>query len=262
MAEVAMLFEDIGGDERVRVESRGEARLAAEALIVDVEGFEGPLDVLLTLSRTQKVDLRKISVLHLAQQYLDFIEHAKVLRIELAADYLVMAAWLAFLKSRLLLPQDPDEELSGEEMAAHLAFRLERLRAMRDAASRLMARDRLGTRADRAAPGATATTGRSRLAANGRPAPASSARVAKRSPRPAPAARPRASAKLAASAPARNPNPATIIGSRSIASPDGRLASRASAPGARPSKWRRGSARHPGGRASRTAGPRFPMSRR
>jgi len=144
MAEVAMLFEDIGGDERVRVESRGEARLAAEALIVDVEGFEGPLDVLLTLSRTQKVDLRKISVLHLAQQYLDFIEHAKVLRIELAADYLVMAAWLAFLKSRLLLPQDPDEELSGEEMAAHLAFRLERLRAMRDAASRLMARDRLG----------------------------------------------------------------------------------------------------------------------
>ena len=98
-------------------------RLAAEALIVDVEGFEGPLDILLTLSRTQKVDLRKISVLKLAEQYLEFVEKAKVLRIELAADYLVMAAWLAFLKSRLLLPPDPaDEGPSGEELAAHLAF--------------------------------------------------------------------------------------------------------------------------------------------
>ena len=79
-------------------------RLAAEALIVDVDGFEGPLDLLLTLSRTQKVDLRKISVLQLAHQYLAFVEKAKALRLELAADYLVMAAWLAFLKSRLLLP--------------------------------------------------------------------------------------------------------------------------------------------------------------
>lgn len=120
-------------------------RLAAEALIVDVDGFEGPLDVLLTLSRTQKVDLRKISVLQLAKQYLGFVEKAKTLRIELAADYLVMAAWLAFLKSRLLLPPDPTEDgPSGEEMAAHLAFQLERLQAMRDAAARLMARDRLG----------------------------------------------------------------------------------------------------------------------
>ena len=120
-------------------------RLAAEALIVDVDGFEGPLDVLLTLSRTQKVDLRKISVLDLARQYLGFVERAKALRIELAADYLVMAAWLAFLKSRLLLPPDPAEEgPSGEELAAHLAFQLERLQAMRDAAARLMARDRLG----------------------------------------------------------------------------------------------------------------------
>ena len=120
-------------------------RLAAEALIVDVDGFEGPLDVLLTLSRTQKVDLRKISVLALAQQYLAFVERAKALRIELAADYLVMAAWLAFLKSRLLLPPDPEDEgPSGEELAAHLAFQLERLQAMRDAAARLMARDRLG----------------------------------------------------------------------------------------------------------------------
>ncbi len=120
-------------------------RLAAEALIVDVDGFEGPLDVLLTLSRTQKVDLRKISVLHLAQQYLAFVEKAKQLRLELAADYLVMAAWLAFLKSRLLLPPDPTEEgPSGEELAAHLAFQLERLQAMRDVAARLMARDQLG----------------------------------------------------------------------------------------------------------------------
>jgi len=120
-------------------------RLAAEALIVDVDGFEGPLDVLLTLSRTQKVDLRKISVLALAQQYLAFVEKARALRIELAADYLVMAAWLAFLKSRLLLPPDPDDEgPSGEELAAHLAFQLERLQAMRDAAARLMARDQLG----------------------------------------------------------------------------------------------------------------------
>ncbi|MEM9437071.1 MAG: ScpA family protein [Pseudomonadota bacterium] len=120
-------------------------RVAAEALIVDVDGFEGPLDLLLTLSRTQKVDLRKISVLQLAEQYLIFVEKAKELRIELAADYLVMAAWLAFLKSRLLLPPDPAEEgPSGEELAAHLAFQLERLAAMRDASARLMGRDRLG----------------------------------------------------------------------------------------------------------------------
>ncbi len=120
-------------------------RLSAEALIVDLDGFEGPLDLLLTLSRTQKVDLMRISILELAQQYLDFVERAKALRIELAADYLVMAAWLAFLKSRLLLPPDPaDEGPSGEEMAAHLAFQLERLQAMRDCAARLMARDQKG----------------------------------------------------------------------------------------------------------------------
>lgn len=122
-----------------------EERLAAEALIVDVDGFEGPLDLLLQLSRTQKVDLMKISVLHLAQQYLVFVERAKELRIELAADYLVMAAWLAFLKSRLLLPPDPtDEGPSGEELAAHLAFQLQRLEAMREAAAKLMARDQKG----------------------------------------------------------------------------------------------------------------------
>lgn len=122
-----------------------EERLAAEALIVDVDGFEGPLDLLLTLSRTQKVDLRRISVLQLAEQYLGFVERARTLRIELAADYLVMAAWLAFLKSRLLLPSEPgDEGPSAEDLAAHLAFQLERLQAMRDAAARLMARDQKG----------------------------------------------------------------------------------------------------------------------
>ncbi len=122
-----------------------KSRRLAEALVVDVDGFEGPLDLLLTLSRTQKVDLRKVSILELAEQYLLFVEEAKRLRIELAADYLVMAAWLAFLKSRLLLPADPaDEGPSGEELAAHLAFQLERLEAMRRAAARLMARDQLG----------------------------------------------------------------------------------------------------------------------
>ena len=120
-------------------------RIAAEALIVDVGSYEGPLDLLLTLSRTQKVDLRQISILALAEQYLAFVEQAKRLRLELAADYLVMAAWLAFLKSRLLLPPDPTEEgPTGEELAAHLAFQLERLEAMRNAAAQLMARDQLG----------------------------------------------------------------------------------------------------------------------
>ncbi|MCA3511234.1 MAG: segregation/condensation protein A [Rhodobacter sp.] len=122
-----------------------QARIAAESLIVDVDGFEGPLDLLLMLSRTQKVDLRRISVLELAEQYLEFVNQAKALRIELAADYLVMAAWLAYLKSRLLLPPDPTEAgPSADELAAHLAFQLERLQAMREAAARLMARDRKG----------------------------------------------------------------------------------------------------------------------
>lgn len=120
-------------------------RAGEETLIVDVDGFEGPLDMLLSLARTQKVDLRRISVLNLAQQYLAFVEGAKTRRLELAADYLVMAAWLAYLKSRLLLPPDPaDPGPTGEEMAAHLAFQLQRLAAMREAAARLMARDRLG----------------------------------------------------------------------------------------------------------------------
>lgn len=115
------------------------------ALLIDVEGFEGPLDVLLTLARGQKVDLRRVSILQLAEQYLAFVAAARTLRIELAADYLVMAAWLAYLKSRLLLPPPEDEDgPSAEELAEMLAWRLERLEAMRNAGARLMARDQLG----------------------------------------------------------------------------------------------------------------------
>lgn len=124
----------------------GHGPSAAETLVVDVEGFEGPLDLLLTLARTQKVDLARISVLALAQQYLDFIAEARRLRLEIAADYLVMAAWLAFLKSKLLLPaeQDAEDEPTGEELAQLLAFRLKRLHAMREAVAQLMTRKRLG----------------------------------------------------------------------------------------------------------------------
>lgn len=119
--------------------------LSDKSLMVDLDGFEGPLDLLLHLARTQKVDLAKISVLALAEQYLAFVEDARKLRLELAADYLVMAAWLAFLKSKLLIPQKSDEEeQSGEEMAQALAFRLKRLEAMREAATRLINRNRLG----------------------------------------------------------------------------------------------------------------------
>ena len=123
-----------------------EERTASDPLLhVDVEGFEGPLDLLLHLARNQKVDLARISVLALAEQYISFIERARELRLELAADYLVMAAWLAYLKSRLLIPeQASDDGESGEEMAAILQFRLKRLEAMREAASRLVNRNRLG----------------------------------------------------------------------------------------------------------------------
>lgn len=115
-------------------------------LLVDVDGFEGPLDLLLELARRQKVDLAKISILALAEQYLAFIEKVRKLRIELAADYLVMAAWLAYLKSRLLIPdtERQDGQASGEELALNLAFRLQRLEAMREAAARLSNRNRLG----------------------------------------------------------------------------------------------------------------------
>jgi segregation and condensation protein A len=114
------------------------------ALVVDVEGYEGPLDLLLALARQQKVDLAKISILALADQYLQFIEEARKIRLELAADYLVMAAWLAYLKSRLLLPEPPAAEgPSAEEMATALANRLRRLEAIREAANRLMNRPQL-----------------------------------------------------------------------------------------------------------------------
>ncbi|WP_448661138.1 segregation and condensation protein A [Sphingomonas sp. CJ20] len=116
----------------------------AETLTIEVEGWEGPLDLLLALARNQKVDLRQISILHLVEQYLDFVNQARALKLELAADYLVMAAWLAYLKSALLLPRNPEETPSPEELALRLQLRLERLNAMREAGARLVARDRLG----------------------------------------------------------------------------------------------------------------------
>ena len=123
-----------------------DARATGEpSLVIDVAGFEGPLDLLLHLARNQKVDMARISVLALVEQYLSFIDRVRSLRLELAADYLVMAAWLAFLKSKLLIPKQPgEEEGSGEELAAALQFRLKRLEAMRDAAARLVNRNRLG----------------------------------------------------------------------------------------------------------------------
>ncbi|CAK0772426.1 segregation and condensation protein A [Azospirillaceae bacterium] len=116
-------------------------------LVLDLEGFEGPIDLLLTLARDQKVDLTHISILQLVDQYINFIAAARQLRIEIAADYLVMAAWLAFLKSRLLLPEPESEdaqEPDGAELAAALAFQLRRLEAMRESGARLMSRPRLG----------------------------------------------------------------------------------------------------------------------
>jgi segregation and condensation protein A len=122
------------------------APTAAEALIVDVAGFEGPLDLLLALARTQKVDIAKISILALVEQYLAYIAEAQKLKLEIAADYLVMAAWLALLKSRLILPREETKEgePSAEELAQRLAFRLMRLEAMRKAMAELMTRKRLG----------------------------------------------------------------------------------------------------------------------
>lgn len=116
----------------------------SERLTIDIDGWEGPLDLLLTLARTQKVDLRQISILQLVEQYLGFIENARALKLELAADYLVMAAWLAYLKSALLLPKDPEIDPSPEELALRLQLRLERLNAMRESGARLIARDRIG----------------------------------------------------------------------------------------------------------------------
>ncbi|WP_374383671.1 ScpA family protein [Dongia sp.] len=126
------------GDLPVPANDDGELRL-------DLDGYEGPIDILLTLAREQKVDLKKISILELADQYLAFINHARKLRLELAADYLVMAAWLAYLKSRLLLPEPPaDGEPTGVELAAALAFQLQRLEAMQKAGQALLALPQLG----------------------------------------------------------------------------------------------------------------------
>jgi segregation and condensation protein A len=130
-------------------DGRGELRVAAEAdpetLIIDVEGFEGPLDLLLELARQHKIDLAQVSILALVDQYLAFIDQARKMRLEIAADYLVMAAWLAYLKSRLLIPQAPKEgETEPADMAQRLAFRLQRLQAMREAAGRIFALPQLG----------------------------------------------------------------------------------------------------------------------
>ena len=116
----------------------------AEVLTIAIDGWEGPLDLLLALARTQKVDLKQISILALVDQCVAFITEARALKLELAADYLVMAAWLAYLKSALLLPRDPEVEPSPEELALRLQLRLQRLAAMREAGARLMARDRIG----------------------------------------------------------------------------------------------------------------------
>lgn len=122
----------------------GSAAIDDDALYLEIDGWEGPLDLLLDLARRQKVDLREISILELVEQYLGYIDRAEALRLELAADYLVMAAWLAYLKSALLLPREEQEDPSPEELALRLQLRLQRLNAMREAAARLMARDRLG----------------------------------------------------------------------------------------------------------------------
>src|SRR6266851_6448443 len=122
-----------------------ERSLYEPALMVDVDGFEGPLDLLLALARNQQVDLTRISILALANQYLAFIDQARELKIEIAADYLVMAAWLAYLKSRLLLPEPPEgEEPSAADLAADLAARLQHLEAIRQAGARLFERPLLG----------------------------------------------------------------------------------------------------------------------
>src|SRR3954449_1376548 len=116
----------------------------SDELTLTLDGWEGPLDLLLTLARAQKVDLAQISILELVEQYLTFLGEARALKLEIAADYLVMAAWLAYLKSCLLLPKDPDQDPSPEEIALRLQLRLQRLDAMREAGARLLGRDRIG----------------------------------------------------------------------------------------------------------------------
>lgn len=133
-------------EEDVKFEAADDAADGGKGLLLDITGYEGPLHLLLELARQQKVDIARISILELAEQYLSFIKSAQDLRIELAADYLVMAAWLAYLKSRLILPRDADEVVMPEadELAAHLAFRLQRLEAMRRAANGLFRVPQIG----------------------------------------------------------------------------------------------------------------------
>ena len=118
--------------------------VGSDELTLNLDGWEGPLDLLLSLARGQKVDLAQISILQLVDQYTDYIANARSLKLEIAADYLVMAAWLAYLKSCLLLPKDPEQDPSPEEVALRLQMRLQRLDAMREAGARLLGRDRLG----------------------------------------------------------------------------------------------------------------------
>ena len=143
MTEDGLLFEPVreASDEW---DGPGAAPTGEAALYLELDGWEGPLDLLLDLARRQKVDLKAISILALVDQYIVYIERAEAMRLELAADYLVMAAWLAYLKSALLLPKDEQEDPSPEELALRLQLRLQRLGAMREAAARLLARDRIG----------------------------------------------------------------------------------------------------------------------
>lgn len=141
MTEQERLFADPAQD---GWDSPAAAPARDDALYLELEGWEGPLDLLLDLARRQKVDLRQISILALVDQYLTYIEQAEALKLEIAADYLVMAAWLAYLKSALLLPKDEQADPSPEELALRLQLRLARLSAMREAAARLLARDRIG----------------------------------------------------------------------------------------------------------------------
>ncbi|MTI15859.1 segregation/condensation protein A [Rhodobacteraceae bacterium RKSG542] len=138
--------EDTAELDGLRAEEREPNSASGDPLLhVDLGGYEGPLDLLLTLARSQKVDLTRLSILQLAEQYLAFVQQARQMRLEIAADYLVMAAWLAYLKSRLLVPKQKDgDEPTGEELAAALAFRLQRLEAMREASQKLIDRNRLG----------------------------------------------------------------------------------------------------------------------
>lgn len=143
MTDDGTLFE-LAPDTTDEWDGLGAAQAGEEALYLELDGWEGPLDLLLDLARRQKVDLKAISILALVDQYILYIERAEALRLEIAADYLVMAAWLAYLKSALLLPREEQEDPSPEDLALRLQLRLQRLGAMREAASRLLARDRIG----------------------------------------------------------------------------------------------------------------------